>query len=575
LPVEDVRNMVGTLAAGVAPEAGKAVGKELKMVGNAIKEKLPSVRVELQKQLENKQIPTEKVGSVGAASVENNPYANQITGEENVRGQFPQVKLSKISEDVSKNEQIIRSKIANEILGDAGHVRSGVITGNENQLRNEHTQANMPNPTLEGQLYKQQIANEQNALSNYAQERVNATGASPTLINDEQRGMRINDAFHSQSGKGETPTSIIDYLNKAKDVVYKDAYNKVGNNVIQTTNIDNLLKNEQFKAGLEFKGNQGVASGASQLLKLAKEVGIEDEAGVVHPAGSVAAYDAVRKAMNSEWTPQNASAIRKINTAIDKDIAAVADPSLYKLGDRIHEAEKTIFESKGIKSLFGETDKNGVITSSTPLEKIPTKLNNLPKDQWRHIRDTLEDLSNGKIRGAPEGMPPIPEELKKQALAAKNEIDGALAREVYKAGANKAGVWNQNSANNVLNSIIGEKIVETFPPEEIKKFHTLNYGGHIMPGIHNYEGSGLQNRRVGLIEGNIEKAATGVGAATGGVVAGPVGAAVGGYLGGKAGSIAKESIAIKELTKAAEKAKNEMKKNAQLGKNKLNDIGKP
>jgi hypothetical protein len=85
----------------------------------------------------------------------------------------------------------------------------------------------------------------------------------------------------------------------------------------------------------------------------------------------------------------------------------------------------------------------------------------MPKDQWRHVRDTLNELSQGRIRNAPEGMPPVPKELQEAARSAVAEIDGALAREVYKAGAGNVGEWSSNKANNVLNSVVGQKIVET------------------------------------------------------------------------------------------------------------------
>ena len=46
-----------------------------------------------------------------------------------------------------------------------------------------------------------------------------------------------------------------------------------------------------------------------------------------------------------------------------------------------------------------------------------------------------------------------------------------------------------------MNSVVGQKILETFPPGEIQKFHTLNYAGQLMPGIHGYEGAALQARK--------------------------------------------------------------------------------
>lgn len=578
IPPQDIRNMV-VIGSVAIPQALKEAAPVVSQVAKPIREAAKELEIVRPGQLTKEQMQAQfeaaqgKAGSVGAAAAQNNPYFGKITGEETVRGQFPQVKLSKTPTDVPMNEQMIRSQIAQEIMPGGG-VRPGVITGNENLLRNEYTKAKLDTP--EGQLFKQQIANEQAALSKYAEERVNATGASRSLINDEQRGGRINDVIYGANADDMSPTSIMGYLNQAKKQVYDSAFQKVGNNQIKTTHVDELLKNPQWAAGLKIKGVEGVQSAAKDYLNLAKTVGFEDANGVMHPPGSVAAYDAVRKAINADWTPQNANAIRRVNQAIDKDIAAVADPALYKLGDRIHEAEKTLLGSKGIKSLFGEVDKNGVLTSSTPLEKIPSKLNNLPKDQWRHIRDTLNDLANGRVRGAPEGMPPVPPELMQSAKAAVAEIDGALAREVQKAGAAKMGEWNQNSANNVMNSVVGQKILETFPPEEIQKFHTLNYAGHLMPGIHSYEGAALQGRRVGIIERNLPGIGATVGGAVGGFFGEVPGAAAGTFLGREAGARRQAKQEAKAAEKAAQQAKKEMEEAAKLGKqtgqNKASDM---
>jgi hypothetical protein len=580
IPPQDIRNMV-VIGSAAIPQALKEAAPVVSQVTKPIREAAKELEVVRPGQLTKEQMQAQfeaaqgkvPAGSVGAAAAQNNPYFGKITGEETVRGQFPQVKLSKTPTDVRMNEQMIRSQIAQEIMPGAG-VRPGVVTGNENLLRNEYTKAKLD--TDEGRLFKQQIANEQAALSKYAEERVNATGASRSLINDEQRGGRINDVIYGANADDVLPGSIMGYLNQAKKQVYDSAFQKVGNNQIKTSHVDELLKNPQWAAGLKIKGVEGVQSAAKDYLNLAKTVGFEDINGVMHPPGSVAAYDAVRKAINADWTPQNANAIRRVNQAIDKDIAAVADPALYKLGDRIHEAEKTLLGSKGIKTLFGEVDKNGVLTSSTPLEKIPSKLNNLPKDQWRHIRDTLNDLANGRVRGAPEGMPPVPPELMQSAKAAVAEIDGALAREVQKAGGSKMGEWNQNSANNVMNSVVGQKILETFPPNEIQKFHTLNYAGHLMPGIHGYEGAALQARRVGLIERSLP----GIGAAAGGAVGGFLGevpgAAVGTFLGREAGARRQAKQEAKAAEKAAQQAEKEMQEAAKLGKqtgqNKASDL---
>ena len=593
IPPQDIRNMVviGSVAiptalkqaAPVVSEVTKPIREVVSQVAKPIREAAKELEIVRPGQLTKQQMQAQfeaaqgkiPAGSVGAAGTQHNPYFGKITGEETVRGQFPQVKLSKTPNDVPVNEQIIRSQIAQEIMPGGG-VRPGVVTGNENLLRNEYTKAKLDTP--EGQLFKQQIATEQTALSKYAEDRVNATGASRSLINDEQRGQSINDVIHGVSPSGEAPSSLMGYFKDSKKQIYDSAFQRVGNNQIKTANSDLFFSNAQQLATAEKEGTLNFLNGAKKEIELAKTVGYELPDGKIAPAGSVAALDAVRKSNNAAWTPEKANTIRKINAAIDKDIAAVADPSLYKLGDKIHRLEKELFESRGIDKIFGEVDKNGVVTSATALEKIPSKLNNMPKDQWRHIRDTLNELASGRIRNAPEGMPPIPPELMQSAKAAVAEMDGALAREVQKAGGSKMGEWNQNSANNVMNSVVGQKILETFPPTEIQKFHTLNYAGHLMPGIHGYEGAALQTRRVGLIEGNLGKLGTGAGATIGGAIAEAPGAAIGAYIGGQAGVRASEKMAAKALNKEALKAQKEMQDAAKLGKqsgkNQINDLNK-
>lgn len=561
-----------TAAMMAAPFAKAPLGR----AGAAVKAALPEYEIATKNAVAAAPTETVGLGSAGAAASKTDPYAGQITGEESARGgQFPQIKLSKISQDVPQSEQAVRAQIANEILGDSGQIRPGVVTGNENTLRNEHTLAKMPDATPEGQVYKQQIANEQNALSNYAQERVKATGADPSLIDDEQRGRAVNDVFYGNHPDDPVPTSITGYFQRAKEQIYQSAKDRFGNNPIQTSNVDNLLNNPQWTAGLEIKGNQGVASSAQKFLNLAKNVGFEDASGVMQPAGSVSAYDAVRKALNSEWSPQNSRAIAAVNSAIDKDIASAADPSLYKLGDNIHKLEKTIFESKGIADIFAPQDKNGVTLSSVPVEKVLSKLNNLPIEQWRHINDTLNQFASGNLRDAPEGMPSIPTELQNAASAAQKEIAGALARKVYESGASKIGTWNQNSVNSTLNSTIGQKILQTFPQDEVAKFHTLNRGGYLMPGVHSYEGAALQQKRVGNLAGTLaEKGLTAGGAGLGGAFFGPPGAAAGAGIGQQVGGKVAGALEQRALSKRATKAVEEMQKAAALNKTSLKDIGK-
>jgi hypothetical protein len=566
--------------AGFAPLAGPALQQTRQAVNQAVQvgKQIPTAigkqlgvgELELQRQFEAKggqPKPQAPLGSVGAAKVEANPYAGVITGEETARGQFPQIKLSKTAQDVPVSEQTTRSQIANEILGDSGQVRQGVITGNENLLRNEHTKAKMANPTPEGELYKQQIANEQVALSNYAQKRIENTGASPTLVTPYERGQRINDTFAGQDG-------LSGFFKNEKTKLYDDAKLTVGDNPVQSPTLESLINSPQFKAELKIRKQADFTGGLKELLDLHSTQGLEGTM-----PSSIAGLEKLRQSLNAQWTPDNAYAIRRAVEAIDSDIAKAGGPGLYEKARSLHQAEKVLFGSKGIKQIFGDIDPNGVQTA-TAFDLIPQKLNSMPLDQWRHIYDTAEKVSKGtitgpidKTTGLPKWTVEVPQELRVSAQSAMAEMRGNLAREIYQAGASKAGEWNQNSVNSILNAR-ADKIKLAFSPEEQKAFHTLNMGGYLMPGIHSYEGAGQQARRVGMIEGNLGKIGATTGAAAGTAIFGPgVGTAVGGYLGGKAGVAGSEKLANRALSKEAVKSQKEMQKASQLG-TKLSDLGK-
>lgn len=535
------------------------VGETTKAVAESLGEAVAEMKKPQSKRSVTLQPLESTLSGVGAAKSEINPYKG-FTGEDiTSKGEFPQVKLSRVSQDVAKPEQAKIAEVVKDIMGNEASIRPGVITRNENTLRNEFAEAKLPNPTPKGELLKQQIANEQNALYNYAAKRIENTGADKNLVTDYERGQRLHDAVASEEG-------LLGYFKEEKNRLYQEAKDQVGDNPIQTSHVDSLLNDPQFKSGLKLKNHEGVAKGAEELIQLAKEVGFTDEFGVNHPAGSISAYDAVRKAINSDWTPDNAKTIKKINRAIDEDIASAGGGDLYKKADNLHEAERTLFESKGMKELFGELDPNG-IQKGVPFEQIISKLNSMPVDQWKHVFDTLSLLENGLVKTKKFEMQ-VPPNIQEFAKSAKAEILGGLAREVYQKGAKNQGEWNKNEVNTILNAR-AEKIKHGFSPEEQKAFHTLNYGGHFLQPKHEYEGAGLQQRRVGLIEQNAPALGEAAGAAIGTAIAPGVGTAIGSFLGRKQGESTQGKMSAKKAQKERLKLEEEMKQNV-----KLSDIGK-
>lgn len=590
IPEQDIRNMMVTAGFAI-PQAVREVAPAVSATGRAIQtgivEPVQKAAAELQVVKPGQMAVAEpgvmtpgsvaqmqaqfaaKKGSVGASMVETNPFSGKITGEETVRGQFPQVKLSKTPQNVPVNEQALRAQIANEVLG-TNQVRPGVVTGNENLLRNEYTLAKRPDAGPSAELLRKQIADEQVALSNYAEKRVQNTGASPTLTTPYERGQSINDFFAGSPIPGEAPSSIRTFFQREKQKMFDEAYQKIGNNPIKSSNVDALLSDPQFKSGLKLSGTESVATGAQELIDLAKTVGFKTEGGRFFEPNSIGAWDAVRKALNANWSPANAKVIRKINQAIDRDIASAGGGDMLKRADSLHQAEKTIFGSKGIKDVFGVLDSNGVETGKVSFDALPQKLNAMPFNQWKHIYDVSDKMSRGELRGPvdpktgePKWILPIPPELQAAAAGTKAEMLGNIAREVQQAGGAKAGVWNQNATNKILNAR-ADKIKYGFPLPEQQAFHKLNYAGYLMPGEHGYEGAALQARRVGMIEGQLEKAGAVAGASIGGFIANAPGAAVGGYLGGKAGARGAEKLATRKAIKEAERRQKEMEKTSKL-----------
>lgn len=431
--------------------------------------------------------PAKTAASVGAAEVAQRPYT--LSGEETARGTYPQVKLHKIGETVPVEEQQLRAQIVNDIMQGKGGVRTGVVTGDENILRNEYERAKLTdkegNLTPEAELLRQQIAAEQNALSDYAKQRVEATQADPLLRDDYARGQRLNDAVYGEDG-------LYGEINRQKRAIYDEARQVVGDNPVETPNVNSLLSSRQFKGQIRAAKQSDFTSGLQDLLDLHKEEGF---AGTT--PNSIASLEELRKAANALRTPDNARFVGQVINAIDEDIASAGGPGLYERAREVHRAEKELFGPKGMQKIFGQAGEAG-IKEGAPLEKMVTELNRLPFDEWSHIHDTFETLARGEMPGNLQGLTVTPE-LQAYAQSALNEMKGAISRDIYEAGATKAGEWNANAANKAMNQY-SRKIQHAFDPAEQVAFHNLNYGGQMMPGSLPYAGAARQARTMANVD---------------------------------------------------------------------------
>jgi hypothetical protein len=558
LPVKDVENMAQTASAVVPGAIGKvagAIARPVAAAAKAVGEYKGGIEAKLAAP-EPAPLPDRPMAGGGAATVQHNPYP-VLSGEVTARdGSFPVIKTSLIPGNVTVPEQAVRAQIANEIVNN-GRVREGVATGNEDALRTEHTlakkaDADPAHPDPKAALLRQQIAAEQKGLTDYAEQRVEATGASSRHMNDEQRGMFLNSVVHGEGG-------VMGWLEGQWNQLYAKARDTMGKNPVSTPLLEEGLADKQRAAMLQALDKPGLLPGVGALVKQAREVGFKTPDGRVAEPGSIAAFEVVRQHLNTliNADSRTAFASKGLKNLLDADVANAGGPGLYEQARGLFHAGNTIFESPGIKNLFGEADANGVIVSKTAPNKILAKLNNMPTDQWQHIYETFDSLNRGVIPGAPEGTT-IPQRIRDQAAQAKREMAGSLAREIHDQGAGKIGVWNQNSANNAMNRL-ESKLAIAMPPDELAKFHTLNLGGQIMPGVHSYEGAGQQINRMNQ-PGFLERSLPAIGAAAGRFTGIPGGE----FVGGRAGeNISGRMSASQRLRETNELRKN-MEANARL-----------
>lgn len=445
------------------------------------------------------QVPPQAAGlSVGAAQANFGP--RNLTGMEYAGpGGYPSLKLLQVGEGVPIPEQQVNAAMVAEVMQGKGGVRPGVVTRDENALRQEYALANMKGP--DGQplpaaiTMRNQIAAEQNALADYAKQRIANTGADPNLKTPYTRGLRLNDAAYGESG-------LLGEIQRQKQNIYDEARAIVGDNPVDTPNIRGLLTDKQFQGELKAADLPNFIPGLQDLFDLHATQGFRGTM-----PNSIASLEQLRKSVNARRDSKNSYFIGQLIQAIDDDIASAGGPGLYQRGREIHRAEKVLFEPKGMQKIFGKISEND-IKAGVPPEKMMEALNALPIDEWRHIYDTFDSVSKGRMPGNLQGLEVTPE-LQAYAKSVTNEMKGSLARDIYESGAGNVGEWSAVKAKKELNAY-DEKIQHAFDPSEVEAFHTLNAVGQLMPAASPYKGAAIQAMEVGAASPITQAAQMGV-----------------------------------------------------------------
>lgn len=377
--------------------------------------------------------------------------------------------------------------------------RPSAITGDKFTAGQEFQHSKLDSPV--GEVIRNQLATEQDAIKNYATNLVKNTGAKSVAA--EEIGQNVRAPLQGLSEHYDT--QIKGLYNAANDqaggmpTVIPEGFGKL------------MGTNSMFAGKSE---NSSLRRGINAYMR---EQAITDGKGNMQPI-TVQQAEGLRQYLNSQWSPQNSGLIGKIKESLDFDVAKTGGGDLYKQARALHaERKNTLDNPKGIAALLNESGPEG-INKIVPDEKMAAKILSMPTAQLNHVVKTLRGL---------------PENLQEQGQSALAEIKGVLANRVYLAGdkggtQNGPSIWNAANVTRELNAL-NSKLNLVFSPEEIAKFQTLNRAGHILQTPSAYPGAAVQGHN--LVQRGLIMAPPAAGAAVGHVVGGLPGAAVGSALG--------------------------------------------
>lgn len=332
LPVSDVQNMIGTLAVGATPATAKAVGGELKMVGQAVKQGAEKV--------------TQPIGDMAAQFKEKLP---------NIRMEKAPAETMKGMGAAEVDAARLRQERGNQLLVPMGDdMTKSMITRNPADVMFERETAK--SPEFGGPL-QEKYAYLNDKLQRNLQAEVDQTGAQMVGIDAPEFGQFLSDSVGKY--KNERYQDVSDTYKKAQDagetaqpVSYKG--------------INDLIQKE----------TQGRPTKKAQNPLYAI---VEEELKANDPQGSglipINAMEDIRKLINEEADPAKKGSIRlgkQLKGEIDK-ATENAGGDLYKEARAKNRAFEEEFQDQGIIRDITRL-KKGTSDRVVPLENLADKL---------------------------------------------------------------------------------------------------------------------------------------------------------------------------------------------------------
>jgi hypothetical protein len=536
LPVQDIENMMGTVAAGAGVKAAPAVSRATVGAAEAIEGKLGTAKppvvqapridptldakpkvsyADFQAQLEATRTGQPVMPPAQSVQTPTMP-APTITQP------FPEVKYAPKGK-VNLPEQNARKDILSRI--GLENARQSSIAGDGFAAANEFQTSKVDAPV--GQLYRDTLANERAALENFGQKIVERTGG--TLGMDET-------ALYN---RGTAITKPFDDFKVALQTQMKQAYDQAkqvagGQPSVNPSNIQKFLDTDS-----NFTVNDNFMSLRRGIQSHLKENGLVDAEGRISPM-TVEQAENLRKYVNSNWSNERSGIIGRLKDNIDNDVTLVAGKDVYKNARDIRtKIARLLDDPKGVAKIM-DYDPQSPMNRAVPFEKIATTVERMDVDQQRHLIKLLKE------------MPP---ELRPQADAAIAEIRAQFANRILEEGSKNKGQWNAANITKYLNSNNRKLGILMEDKELAQMVKDLHDAGHILKYDPSYPGAAIQAHnliKVGAMPlfGTLGGAA---GTAIGGSMFGPGGAALGGPAGAAFGAKRGQAMAEKSALKRGQK----------------------
>jgi hypothetical protein len=355
-------------------------------------------------------------------------------------------------------------------------VRNSVISGDPMQSGIEYQNAKVNSPI--GDVTRETIAGEQNAIRNYAGQVNEMTGRDPSL-DAEGSGNKILAPFQKVS----------DWFDTQAGNLYTSAREKAGNiPIAETPALTKLMTDPDIRDMMDTSPESQAFYRATQN-RISRFMGLDDSAmpevaqdgASPAPARTVNAAENARQWMNSaaKNNPQQQWFASKVKQAMDEDVAASGGADLFQQARSMwQQRQQMLADPTQVTKLLADPGGTGLNRSVAP-EKVGQTIVNMDGPNFRNVLDSLTKIQ----KMAPEIAPDV--------AGALAEIRGQATKQLTDAGG--AGqYWNSNQYSKTA-QVMAPKLKLLFNNNEMGALRTLNEAGRIIRQPGAYPGAAAQH----------------------------------------------------------------------------------